>query len=318
MIRKLKLGLITWLVCSLLLVSGAVKSEEPSVKPHLVMVEKIWVPDSVYSPDRGGMDFDWTVWWWRWENGLTDKKPPYKNFDEAIAADWNFDDYSVYKDLKFIDSTRLPNEPNYFGWKHFTVIRAVYDDRKPDSNGIWIVEEVLKPADPDTTGAYFYLSRRNKEYHSNNARYQLIVKGDTVRNFTAFSSLLPSYPINQTRSWEEGYSFLFQRQDGEGENGRWITSIHAVVNGEDLNECGYDNTLAPVFLDEKLFFLFQKDGKWGWNYNGEEHPNIWDRVYYHYGDGESGPAPDPTWKNICALKDGMWYMVRFERTRSER
>ena len=317
MIRKLKLGLIAWFVCSLLLVSGAVRDEEPAVKPHLVIAEKIWVPDSVYSPDRG-IDFDWTVWWWRWENGLTQKKPPYKNMDEAIAADWNFDDYSVYKDLKFIDSTRLPNEPNYFGWQHFSGTHTLTDKGGYAPDAIWILEERVK-VDPDSKEGLFVRSRKSGDYYSYNSLYHLVIEGDTLYNFRAIIGVLPVNPTSQHRRWEGGYSFIFQRDDGQKSiHGYSLSSIHAVVNGEDLNERGYVNTLAPAFLDENLFFLFQKDGKWGWNYNGEEHPNIWDRVYYHYGDGESGPAPDPTWKNICALRDGMWYMVRFERIRLER
>ena len=316
-----KFSLINNLICFLVFIVYLAGGKEVNAEQHLVLIEKPWVPDSVYSPDNG-IDFEWKVWWWRWESGLTDKKPPAKTMVDYSDAypKGKFPKMESIKDiLKTADPARLPSEPKYLREQDFRIIVA-RDSLQPDSLGIWIVEEKLKSTDPDTTGAHFFISKRDKEYRSYNSRYRLIVKGDTVMNFIAIIQHYPRYPIIKTKHWEDGYSFLFQRYDGnkEGIEGKWKFSkwkfsIHAVVNGEDLNERGYENTLAPVILDDKLLFLYQKDRKWGWNYNGEEHPDIWDRVYYKYGDGECGAAPDPTWKSFCALRDGMWFMVKFER-----
>ena len=63
----------------------------------------------------------------------------------------------------------------------------------------------------------------------------------------------------------------------------WIDGVH--IN--DLYQL--DRAIMPCYYDDKLFFVFQKDDKWGWSYDGEMHYNVWDKVSHDFGQGESIP-----------------------------
>ncbi len=74
----------------------------------------------------------------------------------------------------------------------------------------------------------------------------------------------------------------------------------------------YDKTLSPEFYDDEIFFLFEENSRWGWFFNGKAYPDLWDRIYYSYGDGEGDRFLNPF--NFCfdALRDDMWYMVEIK------
>jgi len=276
----------------------------PDSRAQIKAIEKVWVPDSVFSPHKG-IDFDFVVWNWQWRNGYSDRRP-FKNYDAYLRAV----EYQGFRDSEpaVIPSDRLPTEPDYFNNKYFQVIERNNTVPILRDSVIYLVEEEISPFDPDTAGAHFSsYDDFGQPYQPWNSRYRLYVEGKLILTFKAYASWSPAYPIRDTEVWSNGYSFLYQQHGIEWNN------IHAVVNGNDLNNLGFDKTCSATYLDEKLFFLFEKNGAWGWSYDGVEHADVWDQVYYHHGDGEAGPHSSPSWRGICALRNGMWYMVRFER-----
>ena len=149
---------------------------------------------------------------------------------------------------------------------------------------------------------------------SNNSTYHIINDGDTLTSFAAYSPALPTNGIAKSFLQEGNYIIVYQkfeRYEKIKHYKKWITSIHAVVNGEDLNlSRGYENSCAPCFINGQLFYLFQRNGKWGWFFDGIEHPDLWDKVYYHYGDGDGiGPITDPSYKGFRVRKDGKWCVM---------
>ncbi len=329
-----------WIIIAELAILG-IGSQSYADEPQLKMIEEVLVADSAYNSEMG-IDFDFRIPWWQWRAGIIDTKPRYLTYSEAADSG----DFSYRPKIRTpssredIDSARIPNIPisdesknkrlrSYIKvlvdaprgktkqrrlveeghpLEYYDTARVAQPEAIVDSIGIWLLEERFNPSDSDTNGAHFQYFGSDK-WQTHNSRYQLIVLGDTVGTIVAGSSHMPAYPINQKMSWKGGYSFIFQRDDGD-----WNWSIHAFINGEDLNQRGYDATLAPAMLDGKLFFLFRKNDLWGWFYDGEEHPGIWERVYYNYGDGEGSVMnSNPRWNDFYALRDGLWYMVRFER-----
>ncbi len=151
-----------------------------------------------------------------------------------------------------------------------------------------------------------------------NSRWNLMNDTDTVYTFIATPTRsLPLLPIRWGGFQGNGYKFVYNRCDVLGEINKWgnhkrIYSIHAVINGVDISrKGGYEKSLAPVMIENQLFYLFQKDGKWGYYFDGEEHPNRWDRV--HYDITNQGWKPNfvgrPSFRLFSALRDGNWYHV---------
>ena len=86
------------------------------------------------------------------------------------------------------------------------------------------------------------------------------------------------------------------------------------IDGIDINE-HYDlqSAIMPCYYNDKLFFVFQKDDKWGWNCDGEMNYNIWDEVSHHFG-GQGLFIPDITrpdaYSRFTAIRDGNYYTCK--------
>ncbi len=184
-----------------------------------------------------------------------------------------------------------------------------------DKNGrTWVLKSEPVLFNDDTTGGWFTSGENNPKYCLN-SRYHIIMNNDTVFSFRAVTRAMPTNGIAKTFLQNDNYVIVYQkilRYEKEQARKKLVYSINANVNGEDLNESRvYENTVAPLFIDGKLFYLFQKDGKWGWSFDGIEHPGLWDRIFYNYGDGAYlNKIEHPNCNGFTVRKDGKWSDMR--------
>lgn len=103
------------------------------------------------------------------------------------------------------------------------------------------------------------------------------------------------------------------------QNGIPVISYHSKrgheiwFNGENLSDkYGLDEAIVPGFINGKFFFVFEKDDKWGWSYDGEMHYDVWDRVGDTCG-GQGMPwgiSPPSIQKGFTALRGGIQYTCK--------
>jgi len=174
------------------------------------------------------------------------------------------------------------------------------------------IEEIYLAKDDTTTEGWFGGGKEDIRVNIN-LTYHIIKDNDTLFSFSALCQASGSNGIAKLFLQNGNYIIVyrkFERFEKVKRHKKWITSIHAVVNGEDLNfSRGYENSCAPCFINGQLFYLFQKKGKWGWFFDGIEHPDLWDEVFYHYGDGDGGGPDryhDPNYNRFSVKNDGKW------------
>ncbi len=175
-------------------------------------------------------------------------------------------------------------------------------------------EEIYLAKDDTTTEGWFGGGKEDIRVNIN-ITHHIIKDNDTLFSFSALSAVSGSNGIAKTYLQNGNYIIVyrkFERYEKIKHYKKWITSIHAVVNGEDLNfSRGYENSCAPSFINGQLFYLFQKKGKWGWFFDGIEHPDLWDEVYYNYGQyGDGKSYPDPSYTGFRVRNDGKWCIMR--------
>ncbi|NQU06819.1 MAG: hypothetical protein HQ568_12045 [Calditrichaeota bacterium] len=149
---------------------------------------------------------------------------------------------------------------------------------------------------------------------SNNSTYHIIKENDTLFSFSAYSMALPTDGIAKSFLQDGNYIIIYQkfeRYEKVKHYNEWINSIHVVINGDDLNiSRGYENSCAPCYINGQLFYLFEKNGRWGWFFDGIEHLDLWDDVFYHYGDGDIISYPDPSYMGFKVRNNGKWCVMR--------
>ncbi|MDP8238590.1 MAG: hypothetical protein P9X24_05840 [Candidatus Hatepunaea meridiana] len=86
------------------------------------------------------------------------------------------------------------------------------------------------------------------------------------------------------------------------------------IDGIDINEYyNVTSAIMPCYYNKKLFFVFKKDGKCGWCYDGEMHPDVWDVVSHFYGgQGEHIPEIERpnAFTGFTAIRDGIMYTCK--------
>ncbi|MBT7788207.1 MAG: hypothetical protein HN757_04945 [Calditrichaeota bacterium] len=182
---------------------------------------------------------------------------------------------------------------------------------KPITDGkgrVWQIETERVLYEDDTTAGWF-IGGYDSQKNSHNSRFHVVLDNDTISSFRAVSHHLGSNPISKAFLQNDNYLITYEKYL-KCEKREVIHSINAFVNGEDLNfSCRYENSLAPAFIEGKLFYLFQKNGKWGWSYDGVDHPGLWDKVFYGdggYGVGDFLFRADPTYSGFTVWVDGKW------------
>lgn len=94
-----------------------------------------------------------------------------------------------------------------------------------------------------------------------------------------------------------------------------ITTKHTIViDGEDLcNKYGYDNCYAFRYLNDKPFFIFEREGHVGCSYDGKEYSTPFDEVWHDRCCDEAriGIGFGPHYANFVAHNpaDSTWYKV---------
>lgn len=174
-------------------------------------------------------------------------------------------------------------------------------------------EKIYLAKDDTTTQGWFGGGKDDIRVNIN-LTYHIIKDNDTLFSFSALSPVSGTNGIAKLFLQNGNYIIVykkFERYEKVGRHKKWITSIHAVVNGEDLNfSCGYENSCAPCFINGQLFYLFQKTGRWGWFFDGIEHLDLWDEVYYSYGDGDCNSFPDPSYKGFKVRDGEKWHIMQ--------
>ncbi len=168
------------------------------------------------------------------------------------------------------------------------------------------IEEIYLAKDDTTTEGWYGGGKEDIRVNIN-LTYHTIKDNDTLFSFSALSPASGTNGIVKLFLQNGNYIIVykkFERYEKVKQIKKWITSIHAVVNGEDLNfSRGYENSCALCFINGQLFYLFQKKGKWGWFFDGIEHPDLWDEVYYSYDCGDWHSFHDPSYKGF-KVRDG--------------
>jgi hypothetical protein len=176
-------------------------------------------------------------------------------------------------------------------------------------------ESVALAKDDTITKGWYGGGEEDNRFNINSA-YYIINNNDTLFSFSALSRAMSTNGIVRLFLQNGNYIIVYQkfeRFEKVKHIKKWINSIHIVINGVDLNiSRGYENSCAPGFINGQLFYLFQKKGKWGWFFDGVEHPDLWDEVFYRYGDGGWGPnsCQDPSYRRFRIRKDGKWCIMR--------
>lgn len=110
-------------------------------------------------------------------------------------------------------------------------------------------------------------------------------------------------PVEQFREWQ----------------GHWVLEIEAdvIIDGASLaQKQGYEQIFTWALMDNKPLYVFQKAGRFGVGYDGQELPLQYDQII-HYGcvERHSGPGPYTIAQNshilsFFAFREGRWHFVQ--------
>jgi len=285
------LKLLAGLIISILIVSCTKQTDQEQTAPpkqekkrtlQLVFREIPYIPDSIYSPEMGA-DLE----------GVIEKFQEEHHYEWITNLAKHRQDYDPYNATNvFLRDTSITDlRSNLFSYNLNKIYKCV------DANGVtWQLEEKRRSeADSVTYGRQWF-------YHS---RWVFSRNNKLLYDFTAYSSTMPAYAIYTALIRGGEWIVCYQTSPPN----RFDSDFHVVFNGQDLNELkGYDQCLAPVYCQGYLYYLFEKDGKWGWSFNGKDRADVWDRIDCHFGDGSLGFG-NPHNFGFYALRDGMWYKV---------
>jgi hypothetical protein len=138
-------------------------------------------------------------------------------------------------------------------------------------------------------------------------RYELRRDGAMAASFVAAHAVLPAIAA----AWTHGDSCVIEYRTSTFDAGAPVYH-HVLINGEPLDEkLNLQSGFACLILGGKPFYMYERDGRWGWNWGGRETVTDYD---YFFHDQCCAPGMwNPFFRKdrfeIIARRNSTWYLI---------
>jgi hypothetical protein len=267
---------------------------------------------------------------WGAESGTKLDVRSYKICQESVSSPFQGKDFElslgwIQLDNKLPSRTPTPERGLFGEWDTGCLLKAFrgWNDPRPPSVDPWGREwfECDEPGESwskvTTNGASWELCRVEEDttgrmQFPRYPRYQLMKNGVRLREFVATLSTRAAIAA----AWIYGDTCVIEyRYSNAADSPSSPPKVlyHLLVNGEEpASPQRYDKAYHANMIQGHLFFFFERNGQWGWCYDGEETVTDYD-LFFHDQSSSPGMWNPYFFTNgfeLFARRNSVWYLVR--------
>ncbi|MFC2170705.1 hypothetical protein ACFLQJ_01860 [Calditrichota bacterium] len=210
----------------------------------------------------------------------------------------------------YLPARRIRKRIGYFKLKNKY---ALYDSGAVTRSNRKLEERYFEAIDNNNNKYTLHEMEVDTSYHLKNhnkiVRAEFRKNGKALFDIWTFSFNNP-FEDKRGRIFQDSWYFQYYGASKQGSR----LGYHLIVDEIDLNDAyEYEESFEFHYVRGQSFYFFRKNGKFGWCYDGIEHPEEWDRIHHSACCEPAAFNPQieaPDGPIFYVTKDGYWYFVK--------